>query len=92
MTNDPWTDLDIPDFLRISAEERHKAWREWRGFPSQPAPMPANETDGPGSIARHLGYPENPLDARARAELRRAPMAEAERFRVADRESMKEPT
>jgi hypothetical protein len=92
MTDDPWADLDIPDFLRISAEERQKAWHEWRGFPSQPAPMLANETSGPGSVARRLGYPESPSDALARAEFRRAHAAEAERFRVVHRESMKEST
>jgi hypothetical protein len=59
--------LDIPSFLQISQEERRKAWEEWKGFPNQP--KAAVEDRGPGSVARRLGYPENPADAVARAEL-----------------------
>jgi hypothetical protein len=32
-----WLDLDIPEFLRISSEERARAWREWRGWDAKPA-------------------------------------------------------
>jgi hypothetical protein len=41
---DPWADLDIPEFLRISAEQRAQAWKEWRGFPSSSAPAPTSES------------------------------------------------
>jgi hypothetical protein len=60
--------FDIPEFLRISAEQRAQAWREWQGFsgPSRVAPTIDN---GVGSVARKHGYPESPLDVAARAEI-----------------------
>jgi hypothetical protein len=35
---------DIPGFLRISAADRRAAWREWKGFPSRPAPAAGTES------------------------------------------------
>jgi hypothetical protein len=48
--------LDIPAFLKISAEERAQARRDWKGFPNQPKAAVAD--NGPGAVCRRAGIPD----------------------------------
>jgi hypothetical protein len=74
--------LDIPSFLRIPQARRRAAWAEFDARPRR-AQNHALDDRGPGSVARRLGFPENPRDE----ELRAALQAREEAQRLAKRES-----
>jgi hypothetical protein len=62
--------LDVPDFLRRGPDHTLWAWTEGvTGPASTPQQSSTPEDTGPGSVARRLGYPENPDDAVARAAI-----------------------
>jgi hypothetical protein len=69
--------LDIPDYLRLSREDRIAAWQLFDEMPKA-ATVKLAEDNGPGSVARRLGFPENPADTIAREAL-----ADKERERAA---------
>ncbi len=74
-------DLDIPPFLHISQERRAAAWAAY--VAPRRAQNHALGDRGPGSVARRLGFPENPKDAETRAALSAREAAE----RLAKREA-----
>jgi hypothetical protein len=62
-------DDGIPACLKLTAAERRAGWAHFREKPLPGVKNGYREDNAPGSVARRLGFPENPADAQARADL-----------------------
>jgi hypothetical protein len=67
--------LSIPDFMRIPAEERRRAWAEWKGWLTRPAP-----TNAPTNAVREEFEQRQRAKTQARISKMKALKAERDTF------------